>query len=186
MTHEEYKKHRQQHIQQHLQLHAKLDELAADYVFHTGKLLGQSTIMELLQWSNEQTRHPSAKDAFTGRTAYDASLQLQAKAKEAMDPLKTPNTNEVYDHIVETGAFHSCEETVHGVFKKCGRFAKFVARLPNGPMYLCEHHSHNFPVEIVKAIIKETGPREKVQFPEDATPMKGQFKGPVVSVWERA
>jgi hypothetical protein len=52
MTHEE-------HIQRHKDLHAKLDELAADFIMHTGKLPSRTTLTELMTWSHEQTQNPT-------------------------------------------------------------------------------------------------------------------------------
>lgn len=35
-----------------------LDELIADYIRHTDKRLSNSTLMELIEWSFEQTKNP--------------------------------------------------------------------------------------------------------------------------------
>ena len=50
----------QDHRERHKQLHQALDELAADWAAHQplGKLFSNSTIMELMRWSHEQTREP--------------------------------------------------------------------------------------------------------------------------------
>jgi len=50
------------HIQRHKELHRALDELAADFITHTGKLPSQSTIIELMQWSHKQTTDPDVKE----------------------------------------------------------------------------------------------------------------------------
>ncbi len=46
------------HITRHKELHAALDNLAADYVAHTGKLLSETSVLELLGWSYKQTKNP--------------------------------------------------------------------------------------------------------------------------------
>jgi len=54
MTHE-------QHIQRHKELHKALDELSADYMNQTGKLMSQSSVMDLVEWSHQQTINPTTK-----------------------------------------------------------------------------------------------------------------------------
>lgn len=51
----------EEHRQRHQELHRALDELAADWMAHQprGKLFSNSTILELVRWSFEQTREPS-------------------------------------------------------------------------------------------------------------------------------
>lgn len=49
----------EEHKQRHQELHRALDELAADFFGQTGKLPSQSTIMELIQWSHQQTISPT-------------------------------------------------------------------------------------------------------------------------------
>lgn len=163
----------QRHKARHVSLHKSLDELVADYFHHTHKMLSSSTIFELLEWSFKQTGEPeTTKHRCCAHDDIDNST-TQVKA--------SGNTHEGFMYAWKDKApeeIHLCEESVHGVFRKCGRFAKFVACTPNGPVYLCEHHSHNFPVEMVKAIIKEEGPREKVQFPEGAIPLHVKDAGP--------
>ena len=51
----------QEHKERHELLHKMFDELAADFIAQTGKRLSKSTCMELLQWSFEQTNHPTEK-----------------------------------------------------------------------------------------------------------------------------
>ena len=48
MDKEEHKKH-------HIELHQALDLLAADMMLHTNRLLSETTILELMEWSHEQT-----------------------------------------------------------------------------------------------------------------------------------
>lgn len=49
-----------EHIKRHQVLHEALDELAADYMTHNrGKILSQTTVLELMQWSNGQTKNPT-------------------------------------------------------------------------------------------------------------------------------
>lgn len=47
-----------QHKRRHVRLHKALDELAADFLSHTGKLLSKTTVMALLEWSHQQTINP--------------------------------------------------------------------------------------------------------------------------------
>lgn len=49
----------EQHRQRHLELHKALDELLADYLNHGGLVPSQATVLELLDWSAEQTRKPT-------------------------------------------------------------------------------------------------------------------------------
>lgn len=51
---------RQAHVQRHKELHASLDELYADYLTQNkGKLPSNTTVLELLQWSYQQTKEPT-------------------------------------------------------------------------------------------------------------------------------
>ena len=50
-----------EHKQRHLTLHRALDELIADFIIHTEKLPSKTTVMELMQWSHQQTIQPSEK-----------------------------------------------------------------------------------------------------------------------------
>lgn len=43
------------HKERHKLLHSMLDELIADYINHSNKRLGQTTIMDLISWSHSQT-----------------------------------------------------------------------------------------------------------------------------------
>ena len=52
---------KEEHIERHIQLHKSLDELIADFIGHTGKLPSKTTILELMQWSFEQTINPKVK-----------------------------------------------------------------------------------------------------------------------------
>lgn len=55
MTHEE-------HTQRHKLLHREPDELVADMLTHTGKLPTETSIFELLSWSNQQTIDATEKE----------------------------------------------------------------------------------------------------------------------------
>lgn len=44
-----------EHSEKHKQLHKYLDELIADFILDTGKDLEKSSIMQLVEWSFEQT-----------------------------------------------------------------------------------------------------------------------------------
>jgi hypothetical protein len=46
---------KEKHRQRHIVLHSYLDEIVADYMTSTKKLASESTIMDLLKWSQEQT-----------------------------------------------------------------------------------------------------------------------------------
>lgn len=57
---EAYKKNLHRH--RHQELHKMLDELAADFLSHSinnGKLLSNTTVMELVEWSYQQTINPT-------------------------------------------------------------------------------------------------------------------------------
>lgn len=49
---------KEDHIQRHKMLHEHLDELIADYVTSSNKLLGDTTVLELMDWSYKQTVDP--------------------------------------------------------------------------------------------------------------------------------
>ncbi len=54
-----------EHIERHKELHRSLDELAADWLdnqpLESRKLFSNTTIMELMTWSYEQTIKPTKK-----------------------------------------------------------------------------------------------------------------------------
>lgn len=50
------------HAARHAQLHAMLDELVADWLIHTKKRPSSSTVLELMQWANEQRISPTHRD----------------------------------------------------------------------------------------------------------------------------
>ena len=45
----------------HISLHKNLDQLIADFIFHTEKLLSETSVMEFLEWSYTQTKEPTEK-----------------------------------------------------------------------------------------------------------------------------
>ena len=48
------------HKARHEALHAALDELVADWMVHNpAKLPSASTVLELVEWSHEQTKNPT-------------------------------------------------------------------------------------------------------------------------------
>jgi len=49
------------HKEIHIELHQKLDELVADYIHITGKLLNETSLMDFIIWSYEQTSNPTEK-----------------------------------------------------------------------------------------------------------------------------
>jgi hypothetical protein len=49
-----------EHIKRHQELHKAVDELAADYMYHHPmKLLNETTVLDLLKWSNIQSQKPT-------------------------------------------------------------------------------------------------------------------------------
>jgi hypothetical protein len=48
----------EEHKERHIQLHKQLDELVADFISVTEKLPSKHTIMELMEWSHQQTINP--------------------------------------------------------------------------------------------------------------------------------
>lgn len=51
----------QEHIERHKYLHRCLDELLADWISNTKLMPSTSTIMDLIQWSHQQTLQPDHK-----------------------------------------------------------------------------------------------------------------------------
>ncbi len=51
-----------EHKERHEFLHKCLDELAADWISYTGKLPSKCTVMELMEWSHQQTINPTVKE----------------------------------------------------------------------------------------------------------------------------
>jgi len=49
----------EEHKQRHMELHKNLDELLADWIGHTFSLPSTSTVMQLLDWSYQQTLNPT-------------------------------------------------------------------------------------------------------------------------------
>ena len=61
---------RKEHRKRHVELHRELDELIADFISdksNKGALLSNTTIMELMHWSYEQTLKPTEKGEENGR-----------------------------------------------------------------------------------------------------------------------
>lgn len=54
------------HRRRHIELYRAFDELLADYLHHVGiprgKLLGDTTLLELAQWSRQQTLEPTPRE----------------------------------------------------------------------------------------------------------------------------
>lgn len=61
MTHRKADDHVEQEMtrSRHVELHRGLDELIACFIADTGRLPSETTLMELMIWSNEQTTAPS-------------------------------------------------------------------------------------------------------------------------------
>ena len=53
---------KEKHKVRHQLLHKELDELVADFIIHNkDKLPSTTTIIELMEWSYEQTKNPISK-----------------------------------------------------------------------------------------------------------------------------
>ena len=50
---------RDEHRKRHIELHRKLDELVADWIRDTGSLPSESTVMDLMTWSYQQSLNPT-------------------------------------------------------------------------------------------------------------------------------
>ncbi len=50
---------KEEHQARHVELHKKFDELLADFIGHTNSLPSQTSLMEFMTWSHEQTIHPT-------------------------------------------------------------------------------------------------------------------------------
>ena len=60
-----------EHLERHRQLHGELDELSADFMIHTGRLLSEATALELYQWSRQQATDPTEEgEAFRGESPH--------------------------------------------------------------------------------------------------------------------
>ena len=49
----------EEHKARHVDLHGKFDELLADWIGHTGGLPSKTSLVEFMNWSHEQTIHPT-------------------------------------------------------------------------------------------------------------------------------
>ena len=52
---------KEEHIKKHKKLHKSLDELLANFIYHTGKLPSNTNLMVFLKWSYKQTIDPTFK-----------------------------------------------------------------------------------------------------------------------------
>lgn len=52
---------KEEHKKRHIELHKILDELVADFINITGKMPSQTNLLELMNWSFEQTQNPQEK-----------------------------------------------------------------------------------------------------------------------------
>lgn len=50
-----------EYVKRHKFLHNALDELCADFIMNTNKLPSSTSIFELMEWSNEQTKNSTEK-----------------------------------------------------------------------------------------------------------------------------
>lgn len=65
----------EQHREIHVVLHQQFDKLLADFIAHTDKLPSRTTVLELMEWSHQQTIDPtetkeevSAREKQTGES----------------------------------------------------------------------------------------------------------------------
>lgn len=49
----------EEHKARHVALHAVLEELVADFLNHTGALPSRTSVMQLMEWSHQQTQQPT-------------------------------------------------------------------------------------------------------------------------------
>ena len=49
----------EEHRKMHVELHKAFDELLADWITHTKCFPSQNTVLDLMNWSYEQTINPS-------------------------------------------------------------------------------------------------------------------------------
>ena len=56
----------EEHKKRHILLHKHMDELVADYMSHTNKMPSQTNLMELIEWSCEQTKNPTESEVSSG------------------------------------------------------------------------------------------------------------------------
>lgn len=66
---------RDEHIEIHKDLHTKFDLLIADFIGHTKRLLNETTVLELMQWSYGQTIDPTEEFGFI-KTVKDIAKEL--------------------------------------------------------------------------------------------------------------
>lgn len=71
-----------EHKQRHIELHKNLNELVVNFIQHNdGALLSQTSVMDLMRWSHEQTINPTA-----------SKLEEAAK-REGVDAVKDTHNN---------------------------------------------------------------------------------------------
>lgn len=54
----------EEHKARHVELHHALDELCVDYFNNTGKLFIETTLVDFVFWSFQQTKNPSNPPSF--------------------------------------------------------------------------------------------------------------------------
>lgn len=65
-----------EHIERHRELQRALDELIADFIDKTGKLPSRATVMELMEWSHQQTIKPDTESAPFRWATYDEGIDV--------------------------------------------------------------------------------------------------------------
>jgi hypothetical protein len=56
-----HKMTKEEHRKRHIKLHHCLDELIADFIWQTEGLPSNTTLMQLMKWSHNQTINPTTK-----------------------------------------------------------------------------------------------------------------------------
>ncbi len=75
----------------HMRLHKALDELVADFILHTGLRPSQTTILALMEWSNEQTVSP---------TPWGEKYTIPGNIRDGKNMMQLPPQNTRVEHWI--------------------------------------------------------------------------------------
>lgn len=79
----------EQHKERHIKLHQMLDELAADFIQHTGQLPSQTSILELMEWSHRQALEPvegtTKTEPALRRLKFHDVIDLETDTQQSID-----------------------------------------------------------------------------------------------------